>query len=133
MPAGLARMMKEAYEDLSPFIEKHTMRVCPVCERVCCIDRHGSHEAEDIMFLEALGEGVPPVPRKKDDTQPCRHLGPSGCAIPRWQRPYRCTWYFCARLLDEMPHRDPREYREFVRALGRLKELRGRAAEALIR
>lgn len=128
MPAtlkmSLALELKAAYEDVSPIIEAFTSRVCPGCRRVCCIDRHGTHEDADLAFLEAAGEGPPEDPPKGDDTEPCRHLDPGGCTIPRWQRPYRCTWYFCAALLEAMPAEDPRAYRRLVAALERLGTLR---------
>lgn len=127
---ALAEEMKEAYDAVSPFIEKHTVRVCPTCEKVCCIDRHGTHEGEDLAFLHALGAGPPPNAPKAEDTEPCRHLTSTGCLLPRWQRPFRCTWYFCSPLLEEMPRENPREYREFMRALGRLQELRRAVAGA---
>lgn len=120
--------MKEAYEAVSPFIEKHTARVCPSCEKVCCIDRHGTHEEEDLSFLAALGASAPPGSPREDDTLPCRHLSRTGCSIPRWLRPFRCTWYFCERLLEEMPRENPREYRLFMEDLSRLQALRGKAA-----
>lgn len=120
----LAEEMREAYDAVSPFIELHTSRVCPDCQRVCCIDRHGTHEPEDLAVIAALGETPPPEQPLVPDTVPCRQLAPTGCGLERWQRPYRCTWYFCTALLDEMPEEDPRGYREFMEKLKRLQDLR---------
>lgn len=122
--ASLALELKAAYEAVSPIIEGFTRRVCPGCRSVCCIDRHGTHEDADLAFLEAVGERPPGGPPKEADTEPCRHLGAEGCTIPRWQRPYRCTWYFCPALLEAMPEIDPRAYRRLVAALERLGTLR---------
>jgi hypothetical protein len=116
--------MKAAYEAVSPFIEEHTSTVCPSCKSVCCIDRHGAHEEEDIAFVAALGEALPPEKPRADDTEPCRHLCPEGCRLPRWQRPFRCTWYFCTALLEAMPRDNPRRYRSFMAELKRLQSLR---------
>ncbi len=131
IPRKLALDMKEAFEAVSPFIEKHTRMVCPACPEACCIDRHGTHEEEDFAFLRGLGQPPPPEPPRAVDTEPCRHLSETGCRIPRWLRPFRCTWYFCSPLLEEMPEEDPREYREFMRALERLQDLRRRVADAV--
>ena len=88
------------------------------------MDRHGEYEAEDIRYLEALGEPLPDVERKALDTEACRYITRLGCSLPRWQRPFRCTWYFCAALLEDMPRRSPREYRRFIDELRRLQSLR---------
>jgi hypothetical protein len=122
----LALELKAAYEELSPLIEAFTAEVCPTCEKVCCIDRHGTHEEADLFFLAAACEDAPPEPPLEDDTLPCRHLGKTGCSIERWRRPYRCTWYFCPALLEAMPPGDPRGYRELVAKLEKLGELRHR-------
>jgi len=121
---SLAEEMREAYDSVSPFIEHHTSRVCPDCLSVCCIDRHGTHEREDLALIEALGEVPPPERPLEQDTSPCRQLGEMGCGLMRWQRPYRCTWYFCSALLEAMDQEDPRAYREFIRKLRRLQDLR---------
>ena len=121
---ALAEEMQRAYEDVSPFIESHTSRVCPSCAEVCCIDRHGTHEREDIAFIRALGEKPPREAPLSEDTLPCRQLCDRGCGLPRWKRPFRCTWYFCSALLESMPAEDPRGYREFMHRLRRLQSLR---------
>lgn len=125
--ASLALLLREAYEAVSPIIEGFTSRLCPGCASVCCIDRHAAHEEADTAFMEALGGGLlPPEPPRERDTEPCRHLGPGGCSIERWRRPYRCTWYFCPALLEAMPSEDPRAYRRLVAALERLGTARER-------
>ena len=116
--------MQEAYDEVSPFIELHTSRVCPTCQKVCCIDRHGTHEKEDIAFIEGLGETPPPEQPLSEDTLPCRQLNERGCKLRRWERPYRCTWYFCQALLDTMPDDNRKEYRKFITKLQRLQGLR---------
>ena len=127
----LALRMRAAYDAVSPFIESNTARICPSCQRVCCMDRHGEYEAEDLAYLEALGEPLPDISRKEIDTDPCRHMTPTGCGIARWQRPFRCTWFFCAALLDEMPKRDKRGYRKFIKSLRELQALRTEIAAEL--
>ena len=113
-----------AYDAVGGFIEKHTQAVCPSCESVCCIDRHGTYEPEDLVLLQSLGLEPHHERQKENDTGPCRFLSANGCGLPRWQRPFRCTWYFCTCLLDAMPLKNPKEYREFVGALDRLVNLR---------
>lgn len=113
-----------AFEEISSFIERHTSALCPSCENVCCIDRHGSYGQDDRLFLMALGEGPPEDEARERETDPCRFLTPRGCRLPRWRRPFRCTWYFCSLLIEAMPGENPRQYREFITALNRLIALR---------
>jgi|Deesub1362A_J573_1020465.scaffolds.fasta_scaffold00010_58 hypothetical protein len=117
----LALQMKELFEALSPFLERHTRRVCPQCQEPCCKVRHGRAEEADLVFFAALGVVAPWAQGPED--APCSYLGPQGCGLRRWQRPYRCTWYFCQRLLRSMAG-EGRAYREFVQRLQRLAELR---------
>ncbi len=122
-----AHEIKEAYEALSPMIESYTSSLCPGCKQVCCIDRHGSHEQADIKFIRLLdSDPVPWEPPLCDDKKPCRYLDKRGCVLERWQRPYRCTWYFCEPLLEKMRQADSRRYRRVLEALERLGLLRGR-------
>lgn len=116
--------LKAAFEAVSPLIERYTSALCPSCENVCCIDRHGTYEEEDLMFMRAFGEEPPGVRPRDADTEPCRFLTLRGCLLPRWKRPFRCTWYFCPALLEFMPVGNPRQYRELVSALQILLSLR---------
>ena len=131
---GLGMQMRVAYEAVSPLIEEYTSSVCPDCVKVCCIDRHGTHEEADILFLNLIGsdigsDKIPPEPQLDDDKRPCRHLGTRGCDMERWQRPYRCTWYFCEPLLEHMQKGGSRKYRRMIEALERLGGLRARLME----
>ena len=107
----------EAIESLSPVIERYTRLVCPTCQSVCCIDRHSRYDDSDKIFLDSLGE-LPPERRDgMPETDPCQFLGERGCTMKRYQRPYRCTWYFCAPLLEAIEASGVREYRIFIEKL----------------
>ncbi len=123
-PESLALLMADSFNNLSPYIEKHTARVCPDCVKVCCANKHGTPEREDFLFYLALGVEARPASGPPDEV--CSLLGGMGCELPRWQRPFRCTWYFCEPLLDSMRQGSGREYRLFVAGLAGLVELRGR-------
>ncbi|RJQ16658.1 MAG: hypothetical protein C4560_09300 [Nitrospiraceae bacterium] len=118
-----AHELKAAFNAASPFIQKHTALVCPSCKMVCCLNKHGNHDKNDLVFLSALGMAhlcSPPfinedVDRK--DTDPCRFLSETGCSLERWMRPYRCTWFFCDPLLESMKEDSGSAYREFINSL----------------
>jgi hypothetical protein len=121
----LAYELRQAFEAVSPFIEKHTLIVCPQCEDVCCIDKHGRYDEDDILFLSALGVEVVDSNGLKE-TDPCRYLTEKGCSLPRWRRPFRCTYFFCDTLLRSLEGDDAKFYRAFVDYLQCLIYLRQR-------
>ncbi len=117
-----ALLIKEAFEKLTPYIERHTQRVCPDCRKVCCANKHGTPEAEDLLLFSALE--IEPVSASGPPDALCSHLTPKGCPLPRWHRPFRCKWYFCGPLLESMQEEGGRDYRAFVGDLERLVTLR---------
>jgi len=124
----IANELKKIFNAVSPFIEKHTASICPLCERVCCTNKHGSHTKDDIYFLKALGIKVPSIDRDKKETDPCVHLAEDGCSLRRWERPFRCTWFFCDPLLQSMKD-NGKAYREFVNSLNMLILVRQKLIE----
>ncbi len=121
--------LQKAFEIISPFIEKHTSLVCTICEKVCCINKHGDYDNNDIMFIKALGIKIPHDTSIRKDTDPCRFLTAKGCSRDRWVRPYRCTWYFCEPLLESMKSDKGRVYREFVYSFQKLVSIRQKLLE----
>lgn len=126
--------LKQAFEAVEPFIQNHTAAVCPSCENVCCIDRHSQPYEDDravISLMETCCTDkyrIRPRLPDRQASEPCRYLTAGGCILRRWQRPFRCTFYFCDPLLESMKADRPRAYREFVMSLQRLVAAR----EALI-
>ncbi len=120
----LANELRTELNTITPFIQKHTSIVCPSCEKVCCINKHGYYDKEDIIFISALGIEIPLYKPDRKDTAPCRFLTEEGCSLQRWKRPYRCTWYFCEPLLESMSEDNSRVYRKFINSLQRLIAIR---------
>lgn len=120
--------LKKAFEAVSPYIQRHTSKVCPSCPKVCCINKHGNYDEVDMVFIRALGletEHKPDIP----DAAPCRFLNKDGCVLPRYKRPFRCTWYFCERLLESMGADSAKEYKSFISVLQNLQGLRRKLLE----
>jgi hypothetical protein len=110
----LARDFAEAITAMEPYIDQLTSAVCPLCLRVCCINRHSYHDYRDLIFVAARGLKPPLSDRGLPDTDPCQFLSTTGCRMKRTDRPFRCTWYFCDALLRHMAEGPARPYREFV-------------------
>lgn len=119
-----AREIKDLLSDLSPRIEQHTTVVCPTCTHTCCRQEHGRLRVQDIAYLVALGEPVPAADPGRDPSGPCRFLGVQGCTRHRWQRAWKCTWFFCDPLLRSIAKGPQKEARELTRMMNRVMELR---------
>lgn len=117
----LAREIKDRIEKISPFIQQTTSAVCPYCKEVCCINRHGYYNFEDLIYFHALGLKPPPPASGNNDADPCRFLSDNGCSMERSLRPSGCNWYFCDSLLDKMEQNPG--YREFDDSLQGVADL----------
>lgn len=129
MTKELAYQLRIATDGVSPFIQQITSAVCPSCEKVCCIDRHGHYNDQDLIYIRALGTEPPSYKEGVIDTDPCQFLSESGCTLERSVRPFRCNWYFCSSLLEYMEQGPPKPYREFIGRFQRIVELRGAMLE----
>jgi len=98
----IAQKVKAGIEKINPFIQQSTEAVCPRCINVCCINKHGYHNSEDLIYIYALGLKLPDYNFDRDDSAPCQFLSNKGCIMPRSVRPSGCNWYFCDPLLEYM-------------------------------
>ena len=115
---NIAADVSAVLDKLGSLMQQHTAVVCPECRNVCCINRHSYHAFDDIVYIYAIGGEIPLHKSGLDDSTPCQFLRNSGCAIPRFLRPYRCNWYFCTPLLDHIIEHTPnRHYRLFIKLL----------------
>jgi hypothetical protein len=120
----LACDLKEAFNTVSPFIEKHTAIVCPECEKVCCADKHGRYDSNDLLFLESLDADIPQYTDERKEDDACRFINETGCSLDRWMRPYRCTFFFCDALLKSLESDNAKLYRAFIDYFQHLVSLR---------
>ena len=121
--ADLARELKQLLIRTSPLIERCTSAVCPSCVETCCRQRHGMFTDRDLAYLEALDEAVPRHDPARSPDGPCQFLGPAGCSKPRWQRAWKCTWFFCGPLLQALDGGPQREARALSAALAEMVRL----------
>ncbi len=118
-PEEIARRLKEALIEVSPAIEEFTSMICPLCTDVCCRQKHAFPEERDLLFMKFLNTPFI-IPDGRDPEGPCQFLGERGCIKERWQRPLRCTWYFCEDLLKAM---DEAQQKKVRRLIGLIKEI----------
>ncbi len=117
----LAARIKGKIERISPFIQQHTRIICPQCKDVCCINKHGYFNCEDLIYIYALDLKPPDYKFGGKDSDPCQFLSESGCSLDRPFRPSGCNWYFCESLLEHM-EKNP-DYQQFDDSLRDIAEL----------
>ncbi len=122
--------LKAAFAKLDPLIQSYTAKVCPYCGTVCCANKFGFPEFADVVGFLAMGLEIPNYDLDVDEEAICQFIGEKGCVLPRIQRPYRCTWYFCDPLLVQLEIGPARHYRDFIADLQRLSMARGELLEA---
>jgi hypothetical protein len=122
-PAAIARRIRQLLIDTSPLIEEYTTAVCPTCTDVCCRQKHGLYREQDRLYLRSLGETVPDRDPTKPLEGPCEAMGPHGCILQRWKRPFKCTWFFCELLLTAMHSSPPKKMRKLSALLQEIIDL----------
>ncbi len=94
----LARRIRFLVDSLSDPIEKLCAFTCPDCRDICCERATIWYDFKDILYLY-FGSGLFPDRQIKkipgQGTSHCVNLTKTGCLLPRSQRPFVCTWYFC--------------------------------------
>ncbi len=121
----VAIRLKELLIEVSPVIEEYTRQVCPQCHDVCCKQKHAIPEERDILYLRLIGLSMPSID-DRDHEETCQFLGEKGCIKPRWQRPLRCTWYFCEALLKAIDEGDQRKARRLIDMIKEIVHLSGK-------
>jgi hypothetical protein len=120
-----AEKLKLLLIESSPMIEEYTTHVCPCCTDVCCRQKHGLYRERDIRYLHALCVEQP----KRDTTRPldgpCECMSPRGCRLPRWMRPFKCTWYFCEPLLTALNNGPQKKARRLTGMMQEMIDLYG--------
>ncbi len=122
----IAREIKDTFDLVSPFIEKHTSLICPDCKKVCCADKHGRYDSDDLSFLKTLEVDVSQQKSGCNETGQCRYITDTGCSLQRWMRPFRCTSFFCNPLLKSLENDNAKLYDAFNEYYQHLLVLRQR-------
>ncbi len=119
-----AERVRDLIDAVDPFIQQQTAVICPGCVNVCCIDRHGSFDLHDLVYAFSLNLPIPRYERHRGETDPCQFLNPTGCRLPRHERPFRCTWHFCEALIAHMQTLPAKQARAFHAAFAELQRQR---------
>ena len=94
----LGNKISSLYDSLSDPIEQLCETCCPGCKDVCCERATIWYDFKDILYLYFGPDKFPHSQIKKIPGQSrphCANLTKTGCILPRKERPFVCTWYFC--------------------------------------
>jgi len=78
---------------------------CILCPDPCCLSADVRYDLRDLLFLKLTDQVQPAGQPREMPGKSCRYLGTKGCTLPRFSRPWICTWYLCpvqkSRLLRD--------------------------------
>jgi hypothetical protein len=125
----IALALRNKIDGVDRFIQENTAQVCPDCRKVCCINKHGYYDHQDLIYITALALTPPQYGAGIEDVAPCQFLSETGCGIERSLRPFRCNWHFCSELIAFMNSGPPKPLREFNNKFRELQSLRQEMAD----
>ncbi len=128
-----ARRAEHNMNLLSPVFDDFSARVCPDCTAPCCRKARVGYDFKDLLLMHALDLTPPPHQLQRDDSEPCRYLGPTGCLLPRIIRPFICTWYYCAPMLELLREMPPKRQRHLSALMTGIQTERNYIEEVVIR
>ncbi len=91
----LAQQIRCRVDLLDPMLDALCANACPDCTDTCCVRATLWYDFKDLLGFHL---GTAPVPAYQLVPAPgctCRFLDASGCALPRIERPFICTWFIC--------------------------------------
>lgn len=107
-----------------PVFDEFCAHVCQECAAPCCLNALVAFDFADLLLMHAINLEIPPHQIRRHDNEHCRYLGPTGCSLERIRRPFVCTWYYCAPMLDLLRERPAREQRRLTGLMSEAQALR---------
>lgn len=95
-PIHLAAEMLKRIESLDDLMDALCAATCPGCRDACCRRASLWYDFKDLLFIHLSKGALPPGQARGAADRVCKYVTPTGCVLPRSQRPFICTWYLCA-------------------------------------
>jgi len=96
----LAESIEAQINSLEPVLSELCTQTCPQCFHPCCEKATVRYDLRDLVYLHLLHKGLPLYQPKPEPGLPCYMLGKNGCTLPRYMRPFICTWYLCPQQME---------------------------------
>jgi hypothetical protein len=116
-----------------PVFDLFCEQVCVDCSGPCCLNALVAFDFADLLLMHALSLEIPPHQIRRHDNEHCRYLGPAGCTLERIRRPFVCTWYYCAPMLELLRERPAREQRRLTGLMSEAQAFRRTMENEFIR
>lgn len=81
---------------LDPMLDGLCRDTCPDCTDNCCERATVWYDFKDLLGFHLGMAAVPDAQLPPSPERPCKFLATDGCALPRIERPFICTWFLCA-------------------------------------
>ena len=127
MAACILRRMQA----VDPVLSQVCAWTCPECVHPCCQRATVRYDLRDLLFLHCIHWAVP-VGHPSPDAGDCCYLGPEGCMMPRFVRPFLCTWYLCPSQMDILRQAGNGPLAQLPQRLQEIQDLRKDLEEAFV-
>lgn len=127
----LAAVISSMMRPLHAMAADLAMATCRFCPDLCCLKAAPWFDLNDLLLIHCCGLPLPPGQPIIHYGDVCRYVSPSGCRLPRQQRPWICTWYACPVQRGAMYH-SSRRYRNYASVTNDIQEHRRRLEKAFI-
>lgn len=122
--ARLAGSIEKGITRLDDLMSRLCDESCPVCKDPCCGRATVWYDFKDLLYLGLKGTTLPAGQIVTAKGRPCAHLTYAGCALPRTDRPFICTWYLCPQHKSMLGRYQGASVQRLTDALTALKQAR---------
>ncbi len=133
----MAKQIQLNFEQLSDPIEQICDQTCGACNDICCEHATIWFDLKDLLYVHFAMDTKPESQIEKKQSsqgkQVCCHFSRIGCVLPRIQRPFICTWYFCPSQTQYFKMIGQKVKRQIERDLFEIKMLRKKIELEFIR
>ena len=91
----LVQRIVGGYAEIETVLERVCMASCTTCTDVCCTRATVWYDVRDLLVMYLNTAALPKSQICRQPDLSCCNLTPSGCRLPRSERPFICTWYIC--------------------------------------
>jgi len=132
-----ANQIRQKFKEMSGLIEEICSQTCVYCKDICCIRATIWFDLKDLIYIYFGTQKFPEHQIIKspyrNHKKACCHFTKKGCMLPRVERPFVCTWYFCPDQKQYIIPENPNMMQCFNQNLEEIKNLRNKMENEFIR